>query len=84
MDDSAEVLFQSSLQEAIVSSSYMGRDVHVLTLSIQDFPCRPQHRPQRALKDGFEDAVVQCDMPDHGPTLKLILLRTHSLVLCSK
>ena len=38
-DDSAEILFQSSLQEAIFSSSGMGRDVHSL-MSIQHFLCR--------------------------------------------
>ena len=36
-DDSAETLLQSFRQEAIVSSSGMGRDVHSLTLSIQHF-----------------------------------------------
>ena len=44
-DDSAEILFQSFLREAIVSSSGMGRDVHSLTLSIQYFLCRPRRRP---------------------------------------
>ena len=38
-DDSAEVLFQSFLQEALVSGSGMGRDVHSLMLSIQQFLC---------------------------------------------
>ena len=32
MDDSAEILFQSFLQEALVSSSGMGRDVHFLEI----------------------------------------------------
>ena len=44
-DDSAEILLQSFLQEATVSSSGMGQDVHSLTLSIQHFLCQPQHRP---------------------------------------
>ena len=44
-DDSAEILFQSFLQEVLVSSSGMGRDVHSLLLSIQHFLCRPQRRP---------------------------------------
>ena len=34
-DDSAEILFQSFLRDAIVSSSGMGRDVHSLTLFSQ-------------------------------------------------
>ena len=44
-DDSAEILFQSFLQEALVSSSGMGRDVHSLMLPIQHFLCRPRRRP---------------------------------------
>ena len=44
-DDSAEILFQSFLQEALVSSSGIGRDVHYSMLSIQHFPCRPQRCP---------------------------------------
>ena len=43
-DDSAEIFFQSFLQEAIVSNSGMGRDVHSLMLSIH-FLCRPRRRP---------------------------------------
>ena len=41
-DDSAEILFQRFLQEANVSSSGMGRDVHSLMLSIQHLLCQPQ------------------------------------------
>ena len=44
-DDSVEILFQSFLQEALVSSSGMGRDVHTLMLSIWHFLCRPRRRP---------------------------------------
>ena len=36
-DDSAGILFQSFLQEAILSSSGMGMAVHFLMLSIQHF-----------------------------------------------
>ena len=39
--DSAEILFQSSLLEAIVSSSGMGSNVLFLTLSFQHFIFRP-------------------------------------------
>ena len=53
---------------------------------------------QGALKDDFREAVVSCDVPEPckfgslwlarrgscGPTRKLILLRTQSLVLCFK
>ena len=45
-DYSAEILFQSFLQEAIVSSSYMGRDVHSLIFSTQHFfSCLPSRVP---------------------------------------
>ena len=36
-DDVAEILFQSSLHKATVSSSGMGRNVHSSVLSIQHF-----------------------------------------------
>ena len=45
-DDSAEILFLSFLQEALVSSSGLGRDVHFLMLSTQHFLCRPRRRPR--------------------------------------
>ena len=44
-DDSVDILFQSFLQDALVSSSGMGRDVHSLILSIQHFLYRPRCRP---------------------------------------
>ena len=96
-DDSAEILFQPFLQEAIVSISGMGRDGHSLILSIQYFLWWPWHRPP--FKDGFGEAVMAYDMPRTmqvsvswrvawrgacGLTRKLILLSTQSLVLCSK
>ena len=48
-----------------MSSSGMVRDVHSL-MSIQHFLCRPRRRPPSmvALKDGFGEAVVVCDMPE--------------------
>ena len=39
-DDLAEILFQSFLQEAIMSSSGVGGDVSSLMLSIQHFLCQ--------------------------------------------
>ena len=38
-DNSAEIPFQFFLQDTLVSSSGMGRDVHSLMLSIQHFLC---------------------------------------------
>ena len=60
MDDSAEILFQSFLQEALVNSSAMGRDVISLLLSIQHFLCRPRRRttlkvPWRIVWGGCRD-----------------------------
>ena len=60
----AEILFKSFQQEAIVSTSGMGRVVHSLLLSIQHFLCPPRRRPpsNSALKECFGEAVVACDM----------------------
>ena len=84
-DDSAEILFQSFLQEALVSSSGTDRDVHSLILSTKHFLCR--------LKDGFGEAVMACDMlePCKFPSLdsckkrflcnhKEVYLATHPVV----
>ena len=38
-DNSAEILFRSFLQKALVSSSGMGRDVHSQMVSSQPFLC---------------------------------------------
>ena len=99
-DDSANFLFQSFLQEAIVSSSGMGRDVHSLMLSIQHFLCLLQRRLPSKVPGGIilERLSLRLTCPNHasfrlwtvawrgscGPTRKLILLPTQSLVLCSK
>ena len=42
-----------------MSSSGMGRDIHSFTLSIKHSLCL-----QGAMKDGFGEAVVACDMPE--------------------
>ena len=44
-DNSAEIVFQSFLQKALVSSSGMSKDVHSLMLSIQHFLCWPLCHP---------------------------------------
>ena len=98
-DDSAEILFQSFLQEALVSSSGMGRDVHSLMLSIQHFLCRPRHRPpcKVSLRMVLERLTWRVTCRNNasfrlltvarrgscGPARKLILLRIQPLVLCS-
>ena len=50
---SADILWQSFLQDAIVISSDMGRDAHSLMLSIQHFLCQLA----RMQKRGFRDCV---------------------------
>ena len=98
-DDSIEILFQSFLQEAFMSCSDIGRDVHSLMLSIQHFLCRPRRRPPFKVpwKMVLERQSWSVTCPNHasfclltvarrgscGPTRKLILLRTQSLFLCS-
>ena len=64
-DNSAEVLFQSFLQEALVDSFGMGRDVHPLMFS-QYFPLPTTALPtlQGTRKDGFGEAAVARDMPE--------------------
>ena len=97
-NNSEEILVQSFLHEAIVSSSGMGRDIHSLAVSIRHFLSQTTASTTLygALKDGFGEVVVPCGMAEPcrlltvarrgscGPTRKLILLRTQSLVLCSK
>ena len=64
--DSADILLQSLLQKAIVSSSDMDREVHCLMLSIQRFILPNTALPtlQGALKAEFGETVVACDMPE--------------------
>ena len=60
-DDSAEILFESCVREAIMSSSGLCRDVHPSTVSVQHFLRRPRRRaahPQGARTYDFAKAVV--------------------------
>ena len=67
-NDSAEILLLPFLQEAVVSSSGMGRDVHSLMLSIQNLLCcgplpiTASPTLPGALKNGFGETVVACNM----------------------
>ena len=71
-DDSAELLFQSFLLAILVSSSGMGRDVQSLMFSISISSADHSITHLRgALKDGFGEAVVACDMPEPGRFLSL-------------
>ena len=96
-DDSAEILFQSFLQEALVSSSGMGKDVISLTLSIQHFLRRPRRHPSSDVPRGMIlERLPWClTCRNHvsfrlstvarkrscGPARTPILLHTQSLVL---
>ena len=62
-DDSAEVLLQSFLQEALLSSSGMGKGCPLFDVVHPTFPLPTMVLPtlQGALKNGFEEAVMACD-----------------------
>ena len=99
-DDSARILFHPFLRTALVSSSRMGRDVHALMMSNQHFLRRPQRRSVSKVHWRMDSERlswrVTCPTQASfrlmtvarsgscGPTRKLILVRTQSLVLCSK
>ena len=65
-DDPAEILFQSFLQEAHVSSSGIGRDAHssMFSSSISSSTYHGVTLFQDDLKDGYVEAVLACDMPE--------------------
>ena len=66
-DDTAEVLFQSFLQEALVSSCGMGREGCPLLDVVHpafSLPTTASPTLHGALKGGFGEAVVACDMPE--------------------
>ena len=67
-DVSAEILFQYFLQEALVSSSGMVRDVHSLILSIQHFLCRRRRRPfsKVSLRMVLERLSWRVTCPNHA------------------
>ena len=99
-DDSAQIFFPSFLLEAPVSCSGMGWDVHSVVLSIQHFLCWPQCHPSSEVpwRMVLERLSRHVTYPNHagfcfsttagrgscGPTRKLTLFRTQSLVLRSK
>ena len=60
MDDSAEILFKSFLQKALVNSSGMGRNVQFFDVVHPASPLPTKVSPtlQGAMKDGFGEAVV--------------------------
>ena len=65
-DDSAELLFQSFLQEALMSSFWHGQRCQLFDVVPPAFPLPTTASPtlQGALKDGFGEAAVACDMPE--------------------
>ena len=64
-DDSAEILFQAFLQEALVNSCGMqGCPPCDVFNPAFPLPTTASHTLQSALKDGFGDAVMSSDMPE--------------------
>ena len=79
-DDSAEILLQSFMQNALVNSSGMGRDVHSLMLSAQHlFFDHGVADPPRSLKDGFMEAVAVCGMPQMCVQTLIKIIRPQTL-----
>ena len=65
-DDSAKILFQSFLWEAIVSNSGMGRDVHSLMLFTAPSPLTTVSTALHgALRCGFGEAVMALTCPKY-------------------
>ena len=77
-DDSAEILFQSFLKEALVISSGMsgGGGYPLFDVVYPAFlrPSTVSPTLQSALKGGFREAVVACDVPKHAPQMILQLV----------
>ena len=65
-DDSAELLFQSFLQEALVSSFWHGKGCPLVDVVHPVFPLPTTASPtlQGALMDGFGEDIVACDTPE--------------------
>ena len=65
-NDSAEILFQSFLQETLLSTVGMWAGVSTLGFVKPAFslPTIPSSTLQGALKDGFGEAVMACDMSE--------------------
>ena len=65
-DDTAEILFQSFLQEALVSSFWHGQGCPLFDVVHPAFPLPTRASPtlKDAPKDGFVEAVVPCEIPE--------------------
>ena len=72
-DDSAEILFQSFLQEALVSSSGIGQGCPLFDDAHPVFPLPTTASPifQGGRKNGFGEAVAEGDMPEPCTFLSL-------------
>ena len=62
-DDSAEIPFQSFLQEAIGSSSGTDKDVHALPSSIQHFQFPPSIMASPTLQGALTDGLGEVPAP---------------------
>ena len=65
-DDSAEVLFQSFLPGGLCEQFWLGQGCLLFDVVHPAFPLPTTASPtvQVALKDGFGEVVVACDMPE--------------------
>ena len=78
-DVSAEILLQSFLQEALVSSSSTCRDAHSFMLSIQHFLCQPRCRPPSKVPRSMvlERLSWRVTCPNHA-SFRLLTVATRS------
>ena len=70
-DNSAEILFWLILQEALVSSFGMGRDVHFFCSSSISSADHSVAHPPRSLKVSYGLAVMACNIPEPCKFLSL-------------
>ena len=72
-DDSAEILFQSFLQEAPCEQFWHGRGCSLFNVVHPAFPLPIKASPtlQSTMKNGFGEAVMACDTPEPSKFLSL-------------
>ena len=89
-DDSTEILFQSFLKEALVSSSDTGIDVHSLLFSIQHILCWTQGHPSskkvpwRMVLERSCSDETNPPSPHHPPQNTKQNKNTHNQILSQK
>ena len=76
-DDSAEIVFQCFLQEALVGSSGLGQGSPLFNAVHPAFPLPTTAYPtlQGVMKDNSGEAVVACEIPNHA-SFRLLTVTT--------